>query len=82
MYLPGVRFKVTPTDHDPIKTGADSGIGRATARLFAAEGAQLTLLDSDAEAVAQFALELGAFDFALDSLLTLSFLGSLSRTIC
>lgn len=47
-------------------TGAASGIGLATARLFAAEGARLALLDRNADAVAAIAGELQAFHYALD----------------
>lgn len=47
-------------------TGAASGIGRATARLFAAEGAALTLLDRDAEGLAEIARETGAYVFEAD----------------
>ena len=43
-----------------LLTGAASGIGLATARLFAEEGAALALLDRDAEALAQLKAELGA----------------------
>lgn len=43
-----------------VITGAASGIGRATAELFAAEGAQLLLLDRNEEAFAEFAPRLGA----------------------
>jgi NADP-dependent 3-hydroxy acid dehydrogenase YdfG len=41
-------------------TGAAAGIGQATARLFAAEGAALMLLDQDAEGLARMASETGA----------------------
>lgn len=41
-------------------TGAASGIGRATAVLFAAEGAALTLLDRDAAAVQETAVRTDA----------------------
>lgn len=47
-------------------TGAASGIGRSTARLFAAEGAALTLLDRDAHGLAETARETGAHVFAAD----------------
>ena len=43
-----------------IITGAASGIGRATARTFAAEGARLLLVDRDAAGLASLADELGA----------------------
>ena len=42
-----------------IITGAASGIGRATAQLFAAEGAQLVLADIDDKAGKALAKELG-----------------------
>ena len=41
-------------------TGAASGIGRATAELFAAEGAALALLDRDAQALQRIAQQTGA----------------------
>jgi len=41
-------------------TGAASGIGRATARLFADEGARLALLDINTDALAQLTAELEA----------------------
>ena len=47
-------------------TGAGSGIGRATAQLFASHGARLALLDRNAEAVHTVARELGAFHAAVD----------------
>jgi NAD(P)-dependent dehydrogenase (short-subunit alcohol dehydrogenase family) len=42
-----------------IITGAGGGIGAASARRFAAEGAVLLLTDADAEAVTKLADELG-----------------------
>ena len=53
-------------DRHELITGAGSGIGRATARLFAAEGARVALLDCNAQALAEVARELGAFHAALD----------------
>lgn len=47
-------------------TGAGSGIGRATAQLFAAEGAALTLLDRDKHGLSETASALGANAFAAD----------------
>lgn len=47
-------------------TGAGSGIGRATARLFAAHGARLVLLDRNADAVREVAQPLSAFHAAVD----------------
>ena len=43
-----------------VITGAAGGIGAASARRFAAEGASLLLTDADASGVAQLADELGA----------------------
>ena len=43
-----------------LVTGAASGIGRATAELFAAKGAKLALIDADAAGVEAIAGELGA----------------------
>jgi NAD(P)-dependent dehydrogenase (short-subunit alcohol dehydrogenase family) len=47
-------------------TGAASGIGRRTALLFAAEGAALTLLDRNAEALADIAGETNGLAVAAD----------------
>lgn len=47
-------------------TGAASGIGRATAQLFAAEGAALVLLDRDAAGLAEIARETHAHVFQAD----------------
>jgi 3-oxoacyl-[acyl-carrier protein] reductase len=41
-----------------IVTGAASGIGRATARLFADEGMRVATLDRDGEGVARVAEEI------------------------
>ena len=47
-------------------TGAGSGIGRRAASLFAAEGAQLALLDLDGAAAAEAAAETGGTAFTAD----------------
>ncbi|WP_137891185.1 SDR family oxidoreductase [Ramlibacter sp. 2FC] len=49
-----------------VITGAASGIGRATAELFAAEGAALTLMDLNNEGLQQLARTTGAFAFEAD----------------
>lgn len=48
------------TGRSAVVTGAASGIGLATARLFAAEGAVVTLVDRDGQAVGREAAALGA----------------------
>jgi NAD(P)-dependent dehydrogenase (short-subunit alcohol dehydrogenase family) len=47
-------------------TGAASGIGRATAELFAAKGAKLALVDANAQGVNEVASALGAHGIAFD----------------
>jgi len=49
-----------------VITGAASGIGHATAQLFAAEGAALTLLDRNAQGLAELARETRAHVFETD----------------
>jgi len=49
-----------------LVTGAASGIGRTTARLLAAEGAAVALVDRDADGLAVVATELGAQAFPTD----------------
>jgi 3-oxoacyl-[acyl-carrier protein] reductase len=49
-----------------LVTGAARGIGAATARAFAAAGAQLGLLDRDREAVTRLAAEVGGIPYAAD----------------
>ena len=48
-----------------IITGAGSGIGEATARLFVAEGARVAVIDWDAEGGKRVADELGPSSFFL-----------------
>jgi NAD(P)-dependent dehydrogenase (short-subunit alcohol dehydrogenase family) len=49
-----------------VVTGAASGIGRATAQLFAAEGAVLALVDRDKDGLARTAEDTGGSVFAVD----------------
>ena len=49
-----------------IITGGASGIGAATARKFAAEGATVAIIDRDADAVVRIAAEVGGHAYALD----------------
>ena len=50
-----------------LVTGAASGIGRACARLFHAEGARLILLDRDAAALHEVASSLsGSLEIVVD----------------
>ena len=49
-----------------LVTGAASGMGRDIARLFAAEGGALALLDRNADGVAQVAGELGMAGYGCD----------------
>lgn len=49
-----------------VVTGAGSGIGRATALRFAADGAEVVALDVDAEAAARTAADTGGHSYRLD----------------
>jgi rhamnose utilization protein RhaD (predicted bifunctional aldolase and dehydrogenase)/NAD(P)-dependent dehydrogenase (short-subunit alcohol dehydrogenase family) len=49
-----------------VVTGGANGIGRATAKAFAAKGAALALLDIDGEAAGTAAREIGGFAMACD----------------
>jgi NAD(P)-dependent dehydrogenase (short-subunit alcohol dehydrogenase family) len=53
-------------DRRVLVTGAGSGIGKATAELFAREGAKLALLDVNGDAVRGIANELSASHFVVD----------------
>ncbi|MFN0124208.1 MAG: SDR family NAD(P)-dependent oxidoreductase, partial [Blastocatellia bacterium] len=48
-----------------VITGGGSGIGRATARLFAAEGAQVVIAEINAEQAQQVAQEIGGTALAI-----------------
>lgn len=54
------------SDRRILVTGAASGMGRAIAHLFAAEGATLALLDRNADGVAATAADVGATGYACD----------------
>lgn len=54
------------TGRRALVTGATGGIGRATARLLAEEGVEITLSDTDDETVARLADELGGAGVAAD----------------
>ena len=49
-----------------VITGAASGIGRSTAELFSSQGAALTLLDRNLEALTDLARQTRAYAFAAD----------------
>ena len=53
-------------DRHVLITGAGSGIGKATAALFAREGARLALLDIDKDSIAEQAEALGGVAVAAD----------------
>jgi meso-butanediol dehydrogenase / (S,S)-butanediol dehydrogenase / diacetyl reductase len=52
--------------HKAIITGGGSGIGRATCRRMAAEGAQVSVLDLDADAATLVAKEIGGTSHGVD----------------
>ena len=53
-------------DERAIVTGGGSGIGRATCRRMAEEGAQVAVLDINGEAATAVADEIGGVGFAVD----------------
>ncbi|HEY1740214.1 MAG TPA: SDR family NAD(P)-dependent oxidoreductase, partial [Acidimicrobiia bacterium] len=52
--------------HRAIVTGGASGIGRATCRRFASEGARVAVLDLDAKGGEAVAAEIGGVAFEAD----------------
>jgi NAD(P)-dependent dehydrogenase (short-subunit alcohol dehydrogenase family) len=60
MALPGLKEKVA------VVTGGASGIGAASARRLAAEGASVVVVDRDGEGAARVAAELGGLAVAAD----------------
>lgn len=61
-------------------TGAASGIGLATARLFAAEGAKLSLLDRDADGLGAVIRALGTYGETIDLLDGQAIAGAVARS--
>ncbi len=52
--------------HRAVVTGGGSGIGAATCRRMAQEGATVAVLDRDAESAAAVAKEIGGCSFVVD----------------
>ena len=55
-----------PKGHVALVTGGGSGLGAATARLLAKEGAKVAVLDVNAEGAAAVAKEIGGSAVACD----------------
>ena len=65
-----------------IITGAGSGIGEASARIFAAEGAQVAVVDRDREGGKKVAAEIGGSSFFLSADVTnAADMEAMSRTV-
>ena len=64
--IPYDKIRVVQGDSDLIKTGGGTGIGAATARMLAAEGARVTLIGRRREPLESVAAEFGGLVIACD----------------